>query len=94
MPAVATPPTPHWAKHRALPSTGGHGSFTPCSRSGIPVLHLAIVQAGAEGLAHALRVVLAIFHCKRGFVPLHPPATDLLQGQGVLGVERVVLMGV
>lgn len=27
-------------------------------------------------------------------MPLHPPTIDLLQGQGVLRVERVVLMGV
>lgn len=96
MPAVAAGPAPHRPpEHGALPSAGGHGRLAPLAGSRVSVLHLAVVQAGAEGLGHALGgVLLAVVHRQRGLVPLHPPTVDLLQGEGVLRVERVVLVGV
>lgn len=94
MSALAVPSTPHGPEACGLSSTAGHGGLCPCSSSCVSVLHLAVVQACTEGLAHALRVFLIVFHGERGLVPLQGPAIDLLQGQRVLGVVRVLLMGV
>lgn len=80
MSALAAPPTPNTPKGCALPPTAGHGSLSPRSSSCISILHLAIVQAGTEGLAHT-GVFLAVLHRKRCLVPLQGPTVDLLQGQ-------------
>jgi len=77
---LAAPSTHHDPKGCALPPTAGHGVLSPCSSSCISVLHLAIVQAGTEGLAHTLRVLLAVLHGEGGLVPLQGPTVDLLKG--------------
>lgn len=80
MSTLAAPPTPHTPEGRALPPTAGHGRLCPCSSYCISVLHLAIVQAGTEGLAHTLRVFLAVLHREGRFVPLQGSTVDLLKG--------------
>lgn len=92
MSSLAAPPTPHSLKDRALPTTAGHGDLR--SGSCIAILHFAIMQACAEGFPHILRVLLAVLHGERGLVPLHGPTVDVLQGQRVLWIVRVLLMSV
>jgi len=64
MSALAAAPTSHAPKGCALPATAGHGDLGPRCSSCISILHLAIVQAGTEGFAHTLRVLLVVFHCE------------------------------
>lgn len=80
MPALAAPPTPHRPKGGALSPTARHGSFGPRSSPRVAILHLAIVQAGTEGLAHALRVLFAVLHREQRLVSLQGSTVDLLQG--------------
>lgn len=90
---LGAPATPHSPKCCALSTTAGHGGLSPCPSSCISILHLAIVQAGTEGFAHTLRVFLAVLHCKWCLVPLQGPTVNLLQGQWVLWIVWVLLMG-
>lgn len=92
--ALAAPSTSHYPKDCDLPSIAGDGGLSPCSSSCITILHLPIVQAGTEGLAHTLRVILAVLHRERSLVPLQGPTVDLLQGQWVLWIVWVLLVGV
>lgn len=91
--ALATPPTSHSHKDCALPPTAGHWGLSPCSSSCISILHLSIVQAGTEGLAHTLKVFFTVLHCERCLMPLQGPTVDLLQRQWVLWIVWVLLMG-
>lgn len=76
-----SPPAPHH-----LPPIASHGSLGPTRPRVPPVLHLSVEQAGAEGSSHTQGLLLL-------HVPLQGSAIDLLQGDRVLGVLGVLLVG-